>query len=725
MVGLVDFSLGDDPDVSLRVAETSGYSVFGGGHGAAVSSLLVAAHDGRGVMGIAPGARLALGNPFDDTLTASWEDVTQSLKAVLNAGGPIAQSASGYRTSVVNLSIGVKGSTFHQDWLGVYSSLAGLSGSKADLTNTVFVHGAGNDGVSQSGKISWSGDLSPSFVVVGSVGPSGQISSFSNRPGDACLTTAANSDACGLYLKTRFLVAPGEWILTSDGIGGVARHSGTSFAAPMVTGAVSLIHSNWGWLKDHPRSTLDILFKSATDLGEAGVDEVYGQGLLNIAAAMAPLDVASLKTINPARSGAERFLNARWNGRTAGGLWSSDDAYFVAYESLDPGGDIVSSGGAFRDFRVPLAAKLADTTRVFDAPDIGLLSYMVDASVGLMNPRSVSLVSEGLGIDVRARVSPHPVGYQVRDGELPYRTGIDVTTSEGLSVHLGSGNGAAALSGAPLTSVTRFDPRQGGLNPILGLASGGAYATVGAQVSDRVRVSYGIAQRTYDPIIVTPVSPQEIRLFDGIEPYSATASHIGIATNLTPTVSLEAGYTRLDEVQGVMGVRSLDPSVLDDRSTTDAITLQGSWSLSSRIKLTGAATGARSREQNLSNAAIGVGAEGILSSSFEVSLEADRILRSGDRARLALLQPLHVESGWLRSTGVEVLDRDTGELGVASRTFALDSRDRRLVIEAAYSATILDGAGQVSAFMRNELSPSAQSEMYPRSLVGAAFSVGF
>lgn len=72
----------------------------------------------------------------------------------------------------------------------------------------------------------------------------------------------------------RFIVAPGEMILVSDGQGGVTRYSGISFAAPLVAGTVSLIQDRWPWLTDHPKDVTNIIFKSAKDLGAPGIDPV-------------------------------------------------------------------------------------------------------------------------------------------------------------------------------------------------------------------------------------------------------------------------------------------------------------------------------------------------------------------------------------------------------------------------------------------------------------------
>jgi hypothetical protein len=278
-VGLVDFRLTDSAELGSRLVMAGGYEISQLSHGSSVASLIGAAHDGRGIMGIAPNVKVAAYNPFDETATAGWEDIGLGLNAVLRAGA-----------SVVNLSLGVPKVTFDPEWAGVYSQASLLGAGK----NALFVHAAGNDGLAQGQNIDWTSALSlRNLIVVGSVGPTGEISAFSNTPGTACFTVA---DACGqgASLMNRFLVAPGEWVLASDGAGGVTRVSGTSFAAPMVSGAVALLHNRWGWLKNHPGETADLLFLTATDLGAPGVDEIYGHGLLDIGASQSPLNARNL-----------------------------------------------------------------------------------------------------------------------------------------------------------------------------------------------------------------------------------------------------------------------------------------------------------------------------------------------------------------------------------------------------------------------------------------------
>ncbi len=74
--------------------------------------------------------------------------------------------------------------------------------------------------------------------------------------------------------KYGFMVAHSEQM-----INGVA-YTGTSFATPVVTGAAALIKQKYPWMDGNLiRQTL---ITTATDIGEKGVDSVYGWGLLNI-----------------------------------------------------------------------------------------------------------------------------------------------------------------------------------------------------------------------------------------------------------------------------------------------------------------------------------------------------------------------------------------------------------------------------------------------------------
>lgn len=125
---------------------------------------------------------------------------------------------------------------------------------------------------------------SGAWIVVGSVDKNGNMSSYSNTAG---------------LQKDFFMVAPGGNISTSELIyttkpGDTYGYTyGTSFAAPMVTGAFALLAQKYPFLTG--AQIRDILFSTATDLGVSGVDDVFGQGSLNISKAMQPIGTLNIK----------------------------------------------------------------------------------------------------------------------------------------------------------------------------------------------------------------------------------------------------------------------------------------------------------------------------------------------------------------------------------------------------------------------------------------------
>ncbi|EKT61743.1 outer membrane autotransporter [Providencia burhodogranariea DSM 19968] len=95
------------------------------------------------------------------------------------------------------------------------------------------------------------------------------------------------STPCG-YTASYCVVAPGSNLYSTGVIGsehnklvaGYQSGSGTSYAAPHVTGAAALLMQRFPYLSGVEIST--ILKTTATDLGDVGVDSSYGWGLINL-----------------------------------------------------------------------------------------------------------------------------------------------------------------------------------------------------------------------------------------------------------------------------------------------------------------------------------------------------------------------------------------------------------------------------------------------------------
>ena len=685
VIGMFDFTPTGANLTNLKEWKYEGHGTMGQGHGAAVASLLVSDYDGVGMMGLAPNAVVAGYNPFDQSGTASWAEISEGIFRLKKSGA-----------SVVNMSLGEPGRTFSPEWVNIYTA----SNVKNKINDVVFVHAAGNEGVAQTQNIAWNFSIDPTVLVVGSAGPNGVISDFSNRPGTACLT---DNGVCRDMLMNRFLVAPGEWILVSDGAGGVTRQSGTSFAAPQVTGAIALLQGRWSWLKSYPRETADIVLLTAKDLGAPGVDAVYGRGLLDITAAQSPINAANLY---------QRTANGTRVPLVAGGgapLLGATDGYVTVFEDV---------GATYRDFLIPLNATLTTGNA---SNGRALQGYLLNSLQGLGAPVATTTtttttkpkkkfgddffaVANPFGWDMRVNLSSLPNGAQAHDGELPYAFDVAVSGKDGVALFGGRGYGARALSGLADFSASSFVAADGGANPVLGFASGGAYIASEIQLGGGVSMRAGFTERQSQAFEPDAVSGEERAIYKGLSPYTASAAHVSLRNELGQNLAVTAAYTYLDEKSGLLGVQSFNPADFAAGAQSDAATFGAEWSPTARIGFAASATLSRTRGQSSADQALAVSGSGINASAFEVDMRVNGVFGRSDLARLRLAHPLHVEAGGLDVTNVEVIDRATGELGTVTHRVDLNGGARQYILEGSYVTSILGGRGELAALARVDAS---------------------
>ncbi len=124
--------------------------------------------------------------------------------------------------------------------------------------------------------------MSGGAIIVGGVDQNNLITDSSNRAGD---------------MQAYYLVAPSTSPYTSLNSTEVAKSNTAAAAAVLIEAAPTL----------SSQQVVDILLSTATDLGAAGVDNIYGHGLLNIEAALLPLGVTNIGGNNSSGSGAGAF----------------------------------------------------------------------------------------------------------------------------------------------------------------------------------------------------------------------------------------------------------------------------------------------------------------------------------------------------------------------------------------------------------------------------------
>lgn len=248
------------------------------GHGTHVAGIALGAN-----VGVAPGATLAsyrLGDPI------GIDNIKQALDHAL-ARDDIA---------VINMSFGLSLGGNSPDDPERQRMITGITEQ-----DWIFVNAAGNDdgdGVTGGGRYVDDPDFQGQVLIVGAVNANNEIAGYSSQ-------AHATDDQWGeiIGVVEHFIVAPGQ-NCSAVGAPGADPHTctladpdtadnsygnrrGTSFAAPVVTGAIALVRSLWPAMDG--ADVVDLLLETATDLGDPGFDSVYGAGLLNIEAALQPV----------------------------------------------------------------------------------------------------------------------------------------------------------------------------------------------------------------------------------------------------------------------------------------------------------------------------------------------------------------------------------------------------------------------------------------------------
>ncbi len=751
VVGLLDTPIVSETLLGGEVEESGGFGLSSVDHGAGVASVLAAAHDGKGVMGVAPNVDFLVYNPFDDTFTASWDEVKRGIRELSFFSD----------ASIINMSLGVEGYTLHPDWAGVFADF----GAGLGTIDTVLVKAAGNSGVAQTQDVNFGiSDAHRKLLLVGSVDANGTISEFSNRPGTACIKFWGRCHE-GTRLMDRFLVAPGEFVLVQDNAGNLKRASGTSLAAPMVAGAAALVQSKWEWLEHYPAETADILLESATDLGAPGTDEVYGRGLLNIEAALAPLNRDALYV----QSDGVRINLGELGGLTLGAFDFADGS-----ETITVFEDV---GWTRRDFQVPVSEFLAPMNAGADSPLAGSEQYLAQQMSTSTAERNYDEDADDYDDDrgenkkkkkqkkkkrknkKRKKRNKFESDFMftnnfslgrtaVGNRESTWRASFTATARDpnevlapdavrfqmgavirnnanGLLLQIGGGQGSLAFAGgSQFGMLSDHSLQTGGVNPLLGLASGGFYAGASLPLDDRLSFSFNFTQDEDEQLFIDPDTGEIRQIFNGIEAYEANALNMSFAYAVSASVDLTFAYTQLNEETGLLGVQGAGAFGLNGGATTDAMTLGADMDLGDGIGFSVSATSGQTRSTGFGDSLLSVAEGGLTSTAFQIAASKIGVFGKTDQIRASFAQPLHIEGGALGVTTMQVVDRTTGAVGLVTDRLSLEGNDRRYVSEVLYGTPVFGGLGVVSAFGQVELN---SRELSGETAIagGGRFSVSF
>ncbi len=227
-------------------------------HGTHVAGIIAGVKNDVGMHGVAYSAKILALRAGDSDGSLFTSAIENSIDLAISQGA-----------KVINASFGSSdiGTSTKDKWLSAHNN------------DIVSVHAAGNDSNTDpdyGAKLpadSGYEALENTLIAVVATDSSNTIANYSNQ--------------CGVA-KNWCMAAPGSGIYstvdTTDdnhiGGDGYATSNGTSMAAPHVSGAVAVLRSKWP--SKSASEVVTILYDTATDLGDAGIDVVYGRGLLNL-----------------------------------------------------------------------------------------------------------------------------------------------------------------------------------------------------------------------------------------------------------------------------------------------------------------------------------------------------------------------------------------------------------------------------------------------------------
>jgi subtilisin family serine protease len=617
------------------------------GHGTAVAFTLAGRRNGAATHGVA----------YDATLLVARADTPGSCAAPASGGesscsfddNNIARGVDIARTAgarVVNISLG-------GDDLAPPDLLAAIG--RATAAGIVVVISAGNDGRAQpSNSAAFANDAGVSrglVIVAGSVGASDAVSSFSNRAGDSA---------------AHYLAAVGERVRAPDSAGTPLLWSGTSFSAPQIAGAVALLAQAFPNLSG--AQIVDVLIRSARDVGTPGVDATYGHGVLDLTRAFQPIGSASVAgTTGAASLTANAALSAPMGDARGGTL-----------------GAVILDGYG-RAFAIDLARTIA---RYRPLPSL----------VGALDGRAQSLALAAGGMSVAVTLAP----------DARRRWGV-------AALALAPADASAARMVAA-SVVGRLGARAS-----FGFATRGDAAGLTAQLAGERRPAFLVAQGDGPGFDRAPRAAAALRQIIGPIGLTAAVESGDVLAHRDPLLAgltgwRRAGYDRADMVAdartgGLWG--SLGVTRLGERDTVLGAQFDPSlgalhatsWfaEARARLDLAGGWTVGGAARRGSTRAEGGLGATGrIATGSFALDLGKAGLFGT-DNAGLRLAQPLRVARGGIDLMLPTLWDYAARRVAVwTAQRYDLTPQGRELDAEARYGRMFAGGWIEGNLFWRRD-----------------------
>ena len=218
------------------------------GHGTAVAGIIAAKNNSIGLVGIAPDVSLYAVRVMESETSGSLSDLIEGIDWAVDND-----------MDVANISLGVNPANLSDSDNAYVTDLLNSVTTDAFNSGLIIVAASGNDGHSTGADNVSYPARSNDVIGVGAIDSSKNLASFSS--------IGPSVD----------LVAPGVSFYTTGLNDTYVYGSGTSFATPEVVGLVALYKQKYPTLTNS--QLVAKIISNANDLGAAGFDNYYGNGL--------------------------------------------------------------------------------------------------------------------------------------------------------------------------------------------------------------------------------------------------------------------------------------------------------------------------------------------------------------------------------------------------------------------------------------------------------------
>lgn len=646
------------------------------GHGTAVASIAAAsgsmpfatlyggyATPAGSFVGAAPAANIIAQKVLNAAGRGYTTDVASGVRKAVDAGA-----------RVINLSMTYNNDPYSVDAIN-YAAAKGA----------FVVWAAGNGARALLGNLDTAGlsaEAIQRLVFAGSVNAANGASSFTNTPGSGGLVDAAGNKTA--YAR-RWIMAPGENIVaayTPAGSSGLAYWTGTSMAAPLVSGSLMLLQNTWPILKTQG-TTANLLLATALDLGAPGMDGIYGNGLVNLQSAFRPFGPLTVTNAN-GESIPVASLTGSLIGSGALGNLPATRSRLARYTALD---------GYARNFSVDLSGLIKSPSTAARLNPLPTHAYV--------GPKVMRYAGSELALFLQGS---SPAGEHL--GEFGYpdlyppRQGGYLAYTDDAATSIAFGYGASnsyAYAKALYNDdsfARQFDDFE--ISSVYHLAQGGGQFTYGRRMNRDTRFAVSYADRATGA--------------GGALAGASSAAQMKLGVSYRFDDRLSGGFTigRVEESNSLLGAAYENNSFLSlGRNETRVIGFSLGYALGRGSSLLLNAEFAATKNSIASGDGLFAGTRNVQSRAYGMSYLGRNLWQKRDQLLLSVKQPLRVVSG---SVGVVAPAID--EFGYAhyasewnkllpaghAADYLLSysaplGRNRTLALQAAYRKDMLNLAG--------------------------------